>query len=203
LAVRCICSSVAGPAVTRKEIEDIAARQSFQSYVLELRTVGVQGDSRTYHPLVVLAGEGALDRFAEAASSITSTVPETSRVVALISTATEATAPLSPAVLAATMSAERLETLREADAIVDRTMEEANLNATVWQFPVVLLPVTFGEGETVALRPVKSVDGMTANHAELPMAVVREIACRLLRLDGVGAVVYDVSDKPPATIEWE
>jgi GMP synthase (glutamine-hydrolysing) len=73
----------------------------------------------------------------------------------------------------------------------------------VWQFPVVLLPLSFAGGETVALRPVLSTDAMTARCADLPMDLIRAMARSVLAIPGVDAVVYDVTSKPPATIEWE
>ena len=82
-------------------------------------------------------------------------------------------------------------------------MKETGLTDAVWQFPVVLLPVSFGTGETVVLRPVNSVDGMTANYARLPQEVLRRIAAEIGKLPNVSLVCLDVTDKPPATIEWE
>jgi GMP synthase (glutamine-hydrolysing) len=68
---------------------------------------------------------------------------------------------------------------------------------------VVLLPLTRSGGETIALRPVTSVDGMTAEVAQLSAARMAELTRQLMSLDGVDAVLYDLSNKPPATIEWE
>jgi GMP synthase (glutamine-hydrolysing) len=74
----------------------------------------------------------------------------------------------------------------------------------IWQFPVAMLPVGAGPGrETIVLRPVNSRDGMTADFARLPAAVVDELAAALGQLDRVDAVLYDVTNKPPATIELE
>ena len=93
--------------------------------------------------------------------------------------------------------------LREADYRARMVMKETGLTDAVWQFPVVLLPVSFGAGETVVLRPVNSVDGMTANYARLPQDVLNRIASEIYDQPGVSLVCLDVTDKPPATIEWE
>jgi len=82
-------------------------------------------------------------------------------------------------------------------------MEEHNLTAKVWQFPVVLVPISFAGGETIILRPVNSEDGMTASFARLPEGVLRSMATDIASLPGVDAVFLDVTSKPPATIEWE
>jgi GMP synthase (glutamine-hydrolysing) len=68
---------------------------------------------------------------------------------------------------------------------------------------VVLLPLTRNGGETIALRPITSVDGMTAEVARLPLEKVEALARKIQALPGIDAVLYDVSHKPPSTIEWE
>ena len=73
----------------------------------------------------------------------------------------------------------------------------------IWQCPVVLLPLSRTGGEAVALRPVNSVDGMTAAVSTLPTAGLLELANRLQAMEGIDAVLFDVSNKPPSTIEWE
>ncbi|MFZ5478040.1 MAG: glutamine-hydrolyzing GMP synthase [Myxococcota bacterium] len=107
---------------------------------------------------------------------------------------------------------ERLHVLREADAIVDREIRDAGLYHQLWQSFAVLLPVrsvgVMGDArtydETVAIRAVHSSDGMTAHVAELPWAVLGRMSSRIINeVKGVNRVVYDVSSKPPATIEWE
>jgi GMP synthase (glutamine-hydrolysing) len=70
--------------------------------------------------------------------------------------------------------------------------------------PTVLVPMTVdGKRESVVLRPVLSQEAMTARFADLPWPLVGEMSRRLMALDGVGAVFYDVTHKPPGTIEWE
>jgi GMP synthase (glutamine-hydrolysing) len=103
----------------------------------------------------------------------------------------------------ALLESKRIELLREADAIVFSLLEEHDYTETIWQFPVILLPLTWGKGETIALRPVCSQDAMTAKYTDLPMGFIKKLGKSLLKLDGVDAVVYDVTNKPPATIEWE
>jgi GMP synthase (glutamine-hydrolysing) len=108
---------------------------------------------------------------------------------------------------------ERLETLRQADAITRDEMTAAGLDRAVWQFPVVLLPDVRsvgvqGDGRSyghpVVLRPVTSEDAMTADWARLPYDVIERISTRITNeVPGVNRVVLDVTSKPPGTIEWE
>ena len=107
---------------------------------------------------------------------------------------------------------ERLETLREADAIVVEEVRRAGLYEKVWQAFAVLLPVrsvgVMGDersyGFTVAVRVVESEDAMTADWSRLPAELLERISTRVVNeVAGVNRVVYDISSKPPSTIEWE
>lgn len=107
-------------------------------------------------------------------------------------------------VLPATLTSERLYRLRCADAIVRRLTHASGFDNSIWQFPVVLIPVGRPERpDSIVLRPIDSVDGMTARAVRMPDALLQEIVGELRRIEGIGAVFYDLTNKPPATIEWE
>jgi GMP synthase PP-ATPase subunit len=107
--------------------------------------------------------------------------------------------------LPATVTRERLDLLRKADALVMEGLRRHELYRTVWQCPTVLLPLELdGRGrEFVVIRPVLSERAMTARPALLPVPVLAELAGAILELTDISGVALDVTTKPPGTIEWE
>jgi GMP synthase (glutamine-hydrolysing) len=110
------------------------------------------------------------------------------------------------------VSAEKLRILREADVILDHEVREAGLYEALWQSFCVLLPVrsvgVMGDARTyeytIAVRAVESKDAMTADWARLPYELLARVSNRIINeVRGCNRVVYDISSKPPATIEWE
>jgi GMP synthase (glutamine-hydrolysing) len=107
---------------------------------------------------------------------------------------------------------EKVRLLQEADHLYTKALKDHNLYATIWQAGAILLPVksvgVMGDERTyeftVALRAVTSVDGMTADWAHLPYEFLAFISSEIINnVRGINRVVYDISSKPPATIEWE
>ena len=110
------------------------------------------------------------------------------------------------------VTAEKVKVLQEADKIFIDNLKEADLYDKVWQAGVMLLPVqsvgVMGDERTyencVALRAVTSTDGMTADWVHLPYDFLAKVSNEIInRVKGINRVVYDISSKPPATIEWE
>jgi GMP synthase (glutamine-hydrolysing) len=110
------------------------------------------------------------------------------------------------------VTAERVKLLQAADRIIEEELRLANLYNAVWQAFPVLLPIStvgvMGDERTyeqvIAVRAVTSIDGMTADWARLPHDTLARISTRLVsEVRGVNRVTYDISSKPPSTIEWE
>jgi GMP synthase (glutamine-hydrolysing) len=191
LAIRCLCAESSEP-----------VRRTEDGWILPVRSVGVQGDSRSYRAVL------ALERFPEAgedphgaATRLINRNAEINRVVACVQCA----APIGKMrSCRSEISAVRLARLRRADAIVRRLAHESGFDRRIWQFPVVLIPIGVeGKPDSIVLRPVDSADGMTANSVLMERALLGTMAREILSLDGICGVFYDLTHKPPATIEWE
>jgi GMP synthase (glutamine-hydrolysing) len=110
------------------------------------------------------------------------------------------------------VTAEKVKLLQEADHIYTKALRDKGLYESVWQAGTILLPVksvgVMGDERTyeytIALRAVTSVDGMTADWAHLPYDFLAYVSNEIINhVRGINRVVYDISSKPPATIEWE
>ena len=203
LSVRCLCSDGTEEAVpedVRRRVDEVAKKHGLRGDVLPVRSVGVQGDCRTYAHPAVLIGEGNWDALEAASTAITNSIPQVNRAVWLRRPKELPRLHLCERYLVR----ERLDLLRRADDISMTVLGEDGLMDQVFQFPTILAPLA-GEagGETVVLRPLESTDVMTARFARLPDATLARIADGIAALPGVDAVLYDVTNKPPATMEWE
>jgi GMP synthase (glutamine-hydrolysing) len=189
LAIRCLCSDVAAPVEATPE-----------GWVVPVRSVGVQGDSRTYRPVLAveeLPTEEVIDR-------ATHLINQRSDVNRVIAHCGGHTAFSEAQVRPSAITEERLDRLRRADAIVREMSEQSGFEQQVWQFPVVLIPLGDpARPDSVVLRPIYSVDGMTASAVAMPDELREALVARLLEIPGVAHVLYDITHKPPATIEWE
>lgn len=191
LAIRCLCAEA-----------DTELTAQGESFVIPVHSVGVQGDFRTYGP--VLATTEYPSKSANLQSLATDLVNSTAginRVVALVDSRVSLT---EMKVRASSVTRERLDRLRRADAAVREMSHASGFDREIWQFPVVLIPVgTEDAPDSLVLRPVDSIDGMTAQSVSMDDDLLATMAARLIEMDGIAAVFYDLTHKPPATIEWE
>ncbi|MGH7771936.1 MAG: glutamine amidotransferase-related protein, partial [Candidatus Binatia bacterium] len=205
LAIRCLCNrTVAKAEKIDKALLGYVADFDYEAVLLPIRSVGVQGDARTYRRVVALRDlRGRLDyeRLQHVSTELCNVHTVTNRVVVFISGCVKRLEGAS--VKRAVLTPRRVELLREADFIVRSKMEDYGLTKSVWQFPVVLVPISFRGRESIILRPVNSVDGMTANFARLPSDLIYGVAKEIMQVGKIDAVFLDVTSKPPATIEWE
>ncbi len=232
LAVRCLCVDqvLTVPEELRSAIEgtgEISAACSEKGYaplVLPVQSVGVQGDKRSYASPVVLvnrdadrggvANMGDWDVVAELARMIPNRVSGVNRVL-LFAGGRAHPLPAHPlkeqgayrTMAPAHLTRERMAILRRADHIVGEFLHEKNLYGEIWQFPVVIAPVAFAQGdvrrESIILRPVNSTEAMTASAYRMAPDLLNELTKRLLEVPEIDGVFYDLTSKPPGTIEWE
>lgn len=194
LAIRCLCTNNSDAIVPIEQCDQYDGVSGlYELGRVPLRSVGVQGDARTYR--TTLAVKGPLNKCD--LTVLARLFPE-DRVIAHIAGTIDLR---GGRVVPATITPARIAILRSADHIVRSAM--IGHEHLVWQFPVVLIPLSFGRGETIVLRPVASRDGMTANFVIPPNSVLDRISNAIMAMRVIDAVFLDVSDKPPATIEWE
>lgn len=203
LGVRILCADApaAPPAyptdASRAATDDLI--RTHGARILPVRTVGVQGDGRTYRHALAFFGRTDRSWAEQQATSIPNALGVFSRVLLCLSHHDPQEFTFTPGGI----TRERADLLREADAIVDEEVRRAGLYGDIWQFPVVLLPIGVRPGgQSIVLRPVVSIDAMTVQAARLPDALLQVITARLLAL-GIDLVFADLTHKPPATIEWE
>lgn len=186
LAIRCLCA-------------DAIARpfETSDGWILPVSSVGVQGDCRTYRPVLAIRGENLHERAVE----LINRLPEINRVIAEIETSVPMAA---MRVHPGGLTPSRLDRLRYADAIVRRICDQSGFEKRVWQFPVVSIPFGAPDApDSIVLRPVDSVDGMTAQSVPIEPKVLAVIVAEVMRIPGVSGIFCDLTNKPPGTIEWE
>jgi GMP synthase (glutamine-hydrolysing) len=191
LAIRCLCS----------ETEEAVTRVP-EGYLIPVRSVGVQGDSRSYAPVLAIdAGARSAATLHAEATEIINRTTSVNRVIASVA----AREPMDvQRVFPSAIARGRLELLRRADAIVRELSHDSGFEHQVWQFPVVLIPLGAAEcRDSVVLRPIQSTDGMTADSVAMPEDLLRRMAAALMALPEIAGVYYDLTHKPPGTIEWE
>ena len=103
------------------------------------------------------------------------------------------------------LTKERIFLLQEVDSFVMEHVKKNDLYRKIWQFPIVLLPVSVNDDkrDSIVLRPVSSKEAMTAEFYRLDKELTESLAIGLMKKHNISAVFYDITHKPPATIEWE
>ena len=196
LGVRILCAS-------EPSLPDGEYTIDLPNAALPVQSVGVQGDGRSYrHAVAFFSGQPTVvtEEMLELAPKIPNATPFYNRVLLCTSH------PEVPSISFTTgyLTRERADLLREADIIADEEMKAAGLYEEIWQFPVVLLPFGTSEGgQSIVLRPISSIDAMSANAVALPSEVLKRMTDRIMKIEGIDLVFLDLTNKPPGTIEWE
>ncbi len=192
LAIRCLCADAD---------REGAAEVTDEGVILPIRSVGVQGDARSYRKVLALESKPSREAIEAIAPALTNKRRDINRVIAQCGTK----GPLqSLRVFPATVTKRRLDTLRRADELVREFCLASGFEDRVWQFPVVLIPVGAENArESIVLRPINSVDGMTADVVLMDALHLAGLTDQLLAIPEVSTIFYDLTHKPPGTIEWE
>ncbi|MBI4052881.1 MAG: glutamine-hydrolyzing GMP synthase [Candidatus Diapherotrites archaeon] len=206
LAIRALCSngksdsSAKEIAAIEKKASGICAESGLRPKVLPLKSVGVQGDSRSYKHVMALFGKSGWKALEFVSTRITNEVPEVNRVVYCVNREKAESINL----FAKDLNAKRIELLQEMDEIVMKLVEKQGLMNEIWQFPTVLIPVGTDcrRRESIVLRPVQSREAMTAKFFPLPEKFVKKLLEKVPKTK-ISGVYVDITHKPPATIEWE
>ncbi len=202
LGVRLLLSSgtedVEVDSVSRADIEAFAKSNGVNGEILPVKSVGVQGDGRTYaHPYLIRNPEFSWKECEKFATEIVNRFKAVNRVVWQVG-AVEG----SPVPVTQFATRENFDTLRVFDNLATEFLKEENCYETIWQMPVVMLPLQIQGKPCIVLRPVNSSEAMTANFAELDRKALARLWDRM-KAAGAGSLWYDTTHKPPGTIEWE
>ncbi len=200
LGVRLLCDQGAGFPLdpqSQDRIKSHLLTLDLEGAVLPIRSVGVQGDARSYaHPLV-LKGQLTWAQCEEFSTSLTNRYRDINRLVYEIGARENNYQPIRQY-----CEKEPIEFLQKIDHACTQFLVNHQLYSSIWQMPVVLLPLQNGGLPVVVLRPVNSTEAMTANFAEIDQELLSQL-WETLKEMGLGALLYDITHKPPGTIEWE
>ncbi len=189
----------AGVQSEKARFDAIIAEFGLEGQILPIRSVGVQGDERTYaHPAAIwMDGPLDWDRVLAAATKVVNTLRTVNRVV--LAPKDLRKFPLSLG--AHYLTRQSVHALQQVDHLAREVTKEL---AEIWQMPVVSLPLTDGEGKRAfVLRPICSKDAMTASVYRMDPGLFASLQEQAAKLPEVGMLLYDLTTKPPATIEWE
>ncbi len=209
LAVRLLCHSnketqpTSIDLGTEKIIQEALSEANLTGSIMPVRSVGVQGDFRTYaHPLLIHNIQ-SWKHAEDFTIDIVNRVSKINRVVWEVGSIKESKITQSTyELIEQYCSQDKLTLLQEVDSICTQLLIENNLYSEIWQMPVILLPLQISQKPTVLIRPISSSEAMTANFFQIDQKILTHLWSQLQKI-GIGALWYDLTHKPPSTIEWE
>jgi GMP synthase (glutamine-hydrolysing) len=200
LGVRLLCDKGPGFPINTEADEKIQSALNdlkVSGTVLPIKSVGVQGDLRSYaHPLL-LTSELSWTQCEEFSTNLTNRFRDINRLVYKIGARSDKYTPIQQF-----CEPTPIEFLQKIDDACTKFLIDEKLYESIWQMPVVLLPLNNDGLPVVVLRPVNSTEAMTANFAEIDQDLLHKLWLSLKEM-GLGALLYDITHKPPGTIEWE
>ena len=210
LGVRCLCAKQNDYPDNHEKLEReinnyLQKKYHLDGQILPIKSVGVQGDARTYrHPFLLKLHKDTKRDWAlleKISTDITNRYNAINRVLLLLYPRGVMKKNVKPGYL----TQDRISLLQQADYRVNQFIRYHKMYDEIWQFPTVLLPLSINEsvGESIVLRPIQSEEAMTANFYRMRWEWIDELADGLKNIDGINGVFYDLTNKPPGTIEWE
>ncbi len=210
LAIRLLCANKPYMTTQFDEINQQLKQFEKGTYgatLMPVRTVGVQGDGRTYSYLAGISGPMNWPELLSIAQAIPKTIHSVNRIAYFFGEKIEG--PVKE-ITPTTLNEESVGQLRKADAIVNQVLLKYDLSRAISQVPVVLFPVPFGTSgnRSIGIRTIITRDFMTGIPAlpgkHIPVEAVQEMVDRILsEVPGISRVAYDLTSKPPGTTEWE
>ncbi len=205
LVVRMISQEQSISSDVQKELSSFLENGSaFTGRLLPVASVGVKGDQRSYANCAVLSGAKDWSELDKISTAITNKIGSINRVVLLLGYGSEELKTLEFGFQSIQLDKKNSDLLREVDSVVEKILQRRKIYDQIWQMPVVLLPVGTKAGErSVVLRPVDSQEAMTASFFRLEKDVLEELVKEITNIPLIRFVFFDLTNKPPGTIEWE
>jgi len=202
LGVRLLCTDGKGEFATNADVPGLAEylkENNIEGKVLPIKSVGVQGDGRTYAQPFLLTTQNLTWKQCEKFSTeLVNRFKVINRVIWQVGSVSDE----NPKLVEQYATKKNFDVLRKFDNICTEFLQENNLYESIWQMPVVLVPLTVQDKPCIVMRPVNSSEAMTANFAEIDQKLLEGLWGRFVA-EGAGSLWYDVTHKPPGTIEWE
>jgi len=199
LGIRTLCS---GKKIKLPKIDLNINNPKIKSQLLPIKSVGVQGDNRTYAYCITIWGINDWQKLSQISTKITNTYSLINRVIKLIY-------PKNPQKIEfhqkenSFLTSKRLSLLAKINTEIEKEVHKAKIYHQIWQFPIVLAPISLNRGESIILRPIESREAMTANFYQMNQKILNKIIKKITQFKQIDAIFYDITNKPPATIEWE
>ena len=202
LGVRLLCTDGKGEFASNTDVEGLdkyLKDNNIEGRVLPVKSVGVQGDGRTYAQPFLLTSKNLSWKECERFSTeLVNRFKVINRVIWQVGTVSDE----MPKLVAQYATKDKFDTLRKFDNICTEFLQANDLYEKIWQMPVVLTPLRVQDKPCIVMRPVNSSEAMTANFAEINQTLLDGLWQQFMA-DGAGSLWYDVTHKPPGPIEWE
>ncbi|TGM86515.1 glutamine-hydrolyzing GMP synthase [Leptospira licerasiae] len=204
LVVRMIAQEKPIEASVQKQLDElVGSDKSLQAKLLPVASVGVKGDQRSYAHCAAIYGDKTWDELDKISTAITNQISSVNRVVLFLGKS-EAFSKANFQFQTIDLDKKDSDILREADAAVEKVLQKRKIYDQIWQMPVVLLPLGSESGKrSIVLRPVDSQEAMTASFFRLEKDVLDELVSEVLKIPQIEYLFFDLTNKPPGTIEWE